>query len=74
MEDYKQVLIDLIEFISDRVKDNGTDAVNLGESVMDIEHVSEGELATKKEIVKKMTIENETYNEVMNFISERVEL
>ena len=74
MEDYKQILIELIEFITERVADNGKDAVELGESVMDIEHVSEGELAAKKEIIKRMTAENETYNEVMNFISERVEL
>ena len=74
MEDYKQILIDLMEFITDRVKDNGDEAIELGKSVMDIEHVSEGELMAKKEIVKKLETENNIFNEVMTFIGERTEI
>ena len=74
MEDYKQVLIGLMEFITDRVGDNGKEAIDIREGMMDVETVSHGELMAKKEIIKKLTAENDAFNEVVQFIAERVEL
>lgn len=74
MEDYKQILIDLVDHINGRLEDNGNDVKNIGESVMDISHVTDGELMTLKEQAKKIETENLTFREVISFILERVEI
>ena len=73
MEDYKQILIDLVDHINGRLENNENNVINIGKSVMDFSRVSDGEIVALREQVQKMKTENLTFREVISFISERVE-